>query len=112
MSTATFDHFSMTPIVAGDQAAFFAAGAQYSEGAVLLHDSTGAEVGRGFAESVNYADTFLNRLALAGLPVTLGMAAALAPVTPGLALEAEAAIYAATHKEQIERELGMCVGLS
>ena len=104
--------FSMTPIVEGGQAAFFAGGAQYSEGAVVLHDSTGAAVGRGFAESVNYADTFLNRLALGGLPVTLEMANALAPVKPGLALEAEAAIYAATHKDAIEKELGMCVGLS
>jgi predicted secreted hydrolase len=103
--------FSMTPIVEGGQAAFFANGAQYAEGAVVLHDAAGTEVGRGFAESVNYADTFLNELALAGLPVTLEMAAALAPVKPGLALEAEAAIYAATHKEKIEQEVGTCVGL-
>lgn len=103
--------FSMTPIVEGGQSAFFANGAQYSEGAVVLHDAAGAEVGRGFAESVNYADTFLNKLALAGLPVTLEMAAALAPVKPGLALEAEAAIYAATHQEEIEEELGTCQGL-
>ena len=104
--------FSMTPIVEGGQAAFFANGAQYSEGAVVLHDQDGADVGRGFAESVNYADSSLNRLALAGLPVTVAMANALAPVKPGLALEAEAAIYAATHKDEIEKEIGMCVGLS
>ncbi|MDQ3656908.1 MAG: carotenoid 1,2-hydratase, partial [Chloroflexota bacterium] len=104
--------FAMTPIVEGGQAAFFAGGAQYSEGAVVLHDSAGQEVGRGFAESVNYANTMLNRLALAGMPVTLEMANALAPVTPGLALEAEAAIYAATHRTEIEEALGTCVGLS
>lgn len=103
--------FSMTPIVAGGQAAFFANGAQYSEGAVVLHNAEGIEVGRGFAESVNYADTRLNQLALAGLPVTMEIATAMTPIEPGLALEAEAAVYVATHQEEIQRDLGMCVGL-
>ncbi|MBA2518468.1 MAG: ATP-binding protein [Chloroflexia bacterium] len=108
---AALASFTMTPIVAGGQAAFFANGAQYSEGAVILHDAAGTEVGRGFAESVNYADTFLNKLALAGLPVTVDMAAALAPVTPSLVLEAESALNAATHRDEIADELGLCVGL-
>lgn len=103
--------FSMTPIVPDGQAAFFANGAQYSEGAVVLHNAEGIEVGRGFAESVNYAETRLNQLALAGLPVTMEIGTTLAPVKPGLALEAEAALYAATHQEQIQQELGMCIGI-
>ena len=103
--------FSMTPIVTTGQSAFFANGAQYSEGAVVLHDASGAEVGRGFAESVNYADTTLNKLALAGMPVTVELATVMGPVAPGLGLEAEAAIYAATHETELKAALGMCIGL-
>src|SRR5690606_23529963 len=64
--------FSMTPIVEHGQTNFFANAAQYSEGAVYLKDPDGADVGRGFAESVQYADTTATALALAGLDPELG----------------------------------------
>jgi predicted secreted hydrolase len=69
--------FSMTPIVSGGQSGFFASGAQYSEGAVYLRNEAGEDIGRGFAESVQYADTLANQLRLAGLPVNDEMMALL-----------------------------------
>lgn len=64
--------FSMTPIVEHGQTNYFANAAQYSEGAVYLKDPAGRDVGRGFAESVQYADTTATALALAGLDPGLG----------------------------------------
>ncbi|HMK53606.1 MAG TPA: lipocalin-like domain-containing protein [Methanobacteriaceae archaeon] len=62
--------FNMTPIVEGGQSGYFATGLQYSEGAVYLKNPDGKLIGRGFAESTNYADTMFNVLRLAGLPAT------------------------------------------
>ena len=42
--------FTMTPIVHEAQQGFFANGAQYAEGAVVLKDAGGPDIGRGFAE--------------------------------------------------------------
>lgn len=59
--------FSMTSIVESGQTNFFANGSQYNEGAVYLKDPKGRDIGRGFAEAVQYADTFDNMLDLAGI---------------------------------------------
>ncbi|MBN2220271.1 MAG: hypothetical protein JW697_08345 [Kosmotogaceae bacterium] len=61
-------HFFLKPIVEGGQSGFFAAGAQYSEGGVDTFDSAGNIIGKGFAESVSYANTIENMLAIVGLP--------------------------------------------
>lgn len=63
--------FTMTPIVETGQTNYFANAAQYSEGAVYLKDPAGTVLGRGFAESVQYADTIDTSLALAGLDSNL-----------------------------------------
>ena len=63
-------NFVMIPIVSGGQSGFFGSGLHYSEGAVYLKDFDGNSIGRGFAESTGYADAPMNRLKLAGLPVT------------------------------------------
>ena len=63
-------NFQMTPIVDGGQSGFNASGAQYSEGGVYIKNFDGKLIGRGFAESVYYADVARNMLYLAGLPVT------------------------------------------
>jgi hypothetical protein len=60
----------MIPIVQEGQSGFFASGAQYSEGAVYLEDEQGQRIGRGFAESVVYANTTRNIIKLAALPDT------------------------------------------
>lgn len=47
--------FSMEQIVPTAQTNFFANSAQYNEGAVYLKDKDGKDIGRGFAEAVQYA---------------------------------------------------------
>jgi predicted secreted hydrolase len=74
--------FAMHPIVSGGQAGYFATGAQYSEGAVVLEDADGQDIGRGFAESVSYADATGATLTLAGLPDTPATRELLKPPTP------------------------------
>ena len=64
---ADIRNFTMTPIVAEAQSGFFANGAQYAEGAVVLTDPQGTDIGRGFAESVSFADTRRTVQRLAGL---------------------------------------------
>lgn len=62
-------NFTMFPIVpVGGSTGFFAFGAQYAEGAVSLRDPEGNDVGRGWAESVMYADPAPNTAAVIGLP--------------------------------------------
>lgn len=65
---ADIREFAMTPIVQVAQTGYFANGAQYAEGAVVVTGSDGTELGRGFAESVAYADTRRTVHRLAGLP--------------------------------------------
>jgi len=103
--------FSMTPIVQTGQSGFFASGNQYSEGAVELHDADGAVVGRGFAESVAYADSTRNILALAGLPVDAEMVALFQSAAPSAALATESAAYVSGHKDALTEALGVCLGL-
>ncbi|MBM4241312.1 MAG: ATP-binding protein [Euryarchaeota archaeon] len=62
--------FTMVPIVKTGQSGFNASGAQYSEGGVYIKDKKGNLIGRGFAESVYYANGVKNMLSLSGLPVT------------------------------------------
>ncbi len=57
----------MTPIVDSGQTNFFANGSQYSEGAVYIRGSNEADIGRGFAESVEYADTAGAMFSIAGI---------------------------------------------
>jgi predicted secreted hydrolase len=61
-------NFTMMPIVEKGQSGFFANGMQYSEGAVFIKNPEGKMIGRGFAESVSYADTSSTIHKLAGIP--------------------------------------------
>lgn len=73
---------TVTPIIASGQTGFFGNGLQYSEGGAVITDSNGQEIGRGFAEATNYADSNAGIVALAGLPVnqqTIGFMKAPAP---------------------------------
>jgi predicted secreted hydrolase len=103
--------FVMVPIVQTGQSGFFANGAQYSEGAVYLLDPSGAELGRGFAESVGYANTLVNMLRLVGLPATDDMLALFGgnPPDDGMVLASQA--YAYLNAAELQEILGTCLGL-
>ena len=103
--------FTMTPIVDEAQSGFFANGAQYAEGAVILKDQGGAEVGRGFAESVAYADTRRTAHLLAGLDDSPASVAALRPPELSLVDRLANGVYVATHKEDLEAIVGAAAGL-
>ena len=103
--------FVMVPIVDGGQSGYFAHGAQYSEGATVVFDAEGNEIGRGFGESVNYADTVDVILQLAGLPSDEeGRALLQRPeVTPQL--KAESMRYVLAHGSELEEVLANCIGI-
>jgi len=103
--------FSMTPIVAEAQSGFFANGAQYCEGAVVLHDAQGRDFGRGFAESVAFADTLRTVLRLAGLDDSEKAVAAMAKPRPSAAEKIENALYVAAHKKELEQIISESAGL-
>ena len=98
-------------IVATGQVGYFASGAQYSEGAVVLKDAQGRDVGNGYAESVNYADTLTNTLTLAGLPTTDEIVAQMRPVSPSPELKAESQQYVAAHAAELGQTVAACQGL-
>lgn len=103
--------YVMVPIVQTGQSGFFAGGAQYSEGAVYLRDPSGADLGRGFAESVGYADTTANLLRLVGINATDDMLTLFGPNPPddGMVLASKAFTY--LNAKELQDALGMCLGL-
>ncbi len=103
--------FTMEPIVSGGQSGFFASGAQYSEGAVILRDTAGNEVGRGFGESVNYADTIANIVALAGLPDSPGLRELLKQQEVSPELAAESVAFVATRQDELNAVIASCIGI-
>lgn len=103
--------FSMTPIVSGGQSGFFASGAQYSEGAVYLRNAAGEDIGRGFAESVQYADTLANQIRIAGLPVNDEMLSLLQNNEPSEALKLISEAYVALHLDELQQITATCRGL-
>ena len=103
--------FTMEPIVNGGQSGFFASGAQYSEGAVILRDTVGNEVGRGFGESVNYADTIANIMALAGLPDTPELREVLRQQVASDELVAESMAYVMAHQDELNAVIASCIGI-
>ena len=94
--------FTMTPIVDEAQAGFFANGAQYAEGAVVITAPDGTEVGRGFAESVSFADTRRTVHRLAGLPETDEEIKALSLRTTPKALALFNTAYVLTHQGELK----------
>ena len=103
--------FTMTPIVVEAQSGFFANGAQYSEGAVVLRDAADAEVGRGFAESVSYADTRQTAHILAGLDASPASVAALRPPRLSALDHVANAVYVAAHKKELDEVIAASAGL-
>ncbi len=111
--------FTLRPIVQGGQQGFFAAGIEYSEGAVFV-EQDGRVVGRGFLESTGYADNTRQSLELAGIPVTAeAVELVRARDKPDLALAAASAQYWAEHPIEVtddpgragEANVAICRGL-
>ncbi len=103
--------FTLTPIVEGGQSAFFAHGVQICEGAVVVRDPKGDDIGRGFAEAVAFSDTLRNQLRLAGLPDTDEMVALAADPVPSPELAAANAAYVAAHQDELAQVVATAKGL-
>jgi hypothetical protein len=104
-------HFTMTPIVQGGQTGYNAGGAQYSEGGVHIRDIEGSLLGKGFAESVYYADAHANIFHLAGIPDTPEMRELLEPPEPSSWLKLKGFLYMAwpPHQKKIKKILTKCL---
>jgi hypothetical protein len=103
--------FSMTPIVDVAQSGFFGNGAEYAEGAVVLTTPDGKDVGRGFAESVAFANTRGTQHRLAGLPDSDDDIAAMQVTKTPLLLRWMNALYVMRHKSDLARVAKDSAGL-
>jgi predicted secreted hydrolase len=103
--------FVMEPIVSTGQSGFFGGGAQYSEGAVYLIGPNGEDLGRGFAESVGYAQTLPNVLRLLGIPATEENMTLFGsnPPQPGLVLASQAFVF--LNQQELTETMSTCLGL-
>ncbi|HEV8352638.1 MAG TPA: lipocalin-like domain-containing protein [bacterium] len=109
---ADIGKFTMFPIVPkGGSTGFFAFGAQYAEGATYLRDPQGKDIGRGWAESVMYADPADNTAALVGLPRGDATTRALAKTEPSGLQKLWALIYTLwpPHARELKRLLQACI---
>ncbi len=106
-------HFVMVPIVTTGQQGFFAAGSEYSEGAVTIESADGERIGIGFLESTGYIDARRQGLLLAGLPDTDDMIRLVSP--PAVPDEMKAEVLALFQDPEIVakmgEELAKCKGL-
>lgn len=103
--------FTLTPIVDGGQSAFFATGIQICEGAVVVKDSSGSDIGRGFAEAVNYADATPNMVRLAGVPDTADMVELLRAKRPAFGTRARNTLYVLAHQRDLNEVLAQSRGM-
>ena len=87
----------MTPIVDSGQTGFNASGVQYSEGGVLLRNFDGKYLGKGFAESVYYADAIPNLFHLAGIPDTSQMRKLMESPKPSALLKLKGLLLSLIH---------------
>ncbi|MDP3972117.1 MAG: lipocalin-like domain-containing protein, partial [Candidatus Nanopelagicales bacterium] len=108
---ADIREFSMTPIVEVAQSGYFANGAQYAEGAVVVRASDGTDLGRGFAESVSCADTRRTVHRLAGLPESDAHIESMSMRRTPKALALFNAGYVATHSADLEEIIKESAGL-
>lgn len=103
--------FTLTPIVSGGQSAFFATGIQICEGAVVVADPKGTEIGRGFAEAVYYADGHPNMVRLAGVDDTDEMVELLRAKRPAFGTRARNTLYVLAHQRDLNEVLAQSKGM-
>jgi len=104
-------NFVMTPIVEGGQTGYNASGAQYSEGGVYIKNPNGDLIGKGFAESVYYADSLPNMLNLAGISDTPEMRELVEKPLPSAYLKLKSFLYLAwpSNQKKLKKILKKCV---
>jgi hypothetical protein len=103
--------FEMTQIVPEAQTNFFANGSQYNEGAVFLIDPMGKDIGRGFAEAVQYADTTENMTRLAGFGDSQHLYNLLKKTGASLPKRIYNFGYVLTHQKSLKETLSNAKGL-
>lgn len=103
--------FTMTQIVPEAQTNFFANASQYNEGAVYLHDRDGNDIGRGFAEAVQYADTTDNMYKLAGFGEDTRLQNILQRKGASLPRRLSSMLYMLTHQRALKQVLASAKGL-
>lgn len=109
---AELRRFTMLPIVEqGGSTGFFAFGAQYAEGATFLQDQQGNSVGRGWAESVMYADPQPNTFAIVGLPTDAATRKVFDKPHPSGLAKLWALLYTAwpPHARELRRLVAACL---
>ena len=78
---------------------------------MVLHDDAGKDVGRGFAESVSYADTRKTIHKLAGLDDSDASRRFARPPKPSEALKIENALHVVAHKKELDALIKASAGL-
>lgn len=104
-------HFILTPIVKTGQTGYNASGSQYSEGGVNIRDPDGRFLGKGFAESVYYADSHPNVFHLAGIHDSKNMRKLMKIPEASTGLKIKSALYMAwpPHQRKIKKILTECL---
>jgi hypothetical protein len=102
--------FKLIPIVDSGQTNFFANGSQYSEGAVYVRGSDDADIGRGFAESVEYADTTDTMFAITDI-TDARLQRLLRERSSSLPHRFWSTLYVLTHRRQLRAVLASQKGL-
>jgi hypothetical protein len=103
--------FTLVPIVESGQMNYFANGSQYAEGAVYVRAANGDDIGRGFAESVQYADTTDTMLLLAGITDVQARHVLRNPEISSGLRRVQSLLYVAMHRSDLKRVLESQQGL-
>lgn len=102
--------FELRQIVPVSQTNFFANGSQYNEGAVYITNPSGDDIGRGFAEAVQYADCSKNMAKLAGFDYTQDIHNIFTQ-SASLPRKIYSFLYVLTHQKQLKQNLAQAKGL-
>jgi len=103
--------FTLAPIVETGQTNYGANGSHYAEGAVYVRTATGDDIGRGFAESVEYADTTDAMLTLAGITDPRVRRVLRSPEVSSRLRRVQSLLYVAMHRSELRRILASQQGL-
>lgn len=115
----TFDHnvpedireFSMEQIVPVAQTNFFANAAQYNEGAVILRDKAGEDIGRGFAEAVQYSDPTSNAYHILGYSDKPVLQKILTKKDASVFGKISSFLYTMTHQKELKEVISKAKGM-
>lgn len=102
---------SAKPIVAEAQAGYFATGLQYIEGGIVISDNLGNEIGRGFSEGTNYANSNEGIITLAGLPVNNQTKTFIYPPKVSYSQKISSLFYVIFHQKELKTILKEAKGI-